>query len=135
MTPQLILIAGPWRGGTHGDPALMAANLARLEAAALDVFRLGHTPIVGEWLSLPLAAQAGSKYVGDAISEAFLYPAAHRMIAHCDAVLRIPGDSRGADADVAVAREAGKHVYFNLAEIPYASSALSNQAPPCTSFP
>ncbi|WP_321963778.1 DUF4406 domain-containing protein [Paraburkholderia sp. J7] len=135
MTSQLILIAGPWRGGTHGDPALTAANLARLEAAALDVFRLGHTPIVGEWLSLPLAAQAGSKWVGDAISEAFLYPVAHRMIAHCHAVLRIPGESRGADADVALAREAGKRVYFDLAEIPYASCALSDQTPPCTSFP
>lgn len=33
--PMLILIAGPYRSGTNGDPAAMAANLARLEDAVL----------------------------------------------------------------------------------------------------
>jgi hypothetical protein len=31
---MLILITGPYRSGTDGDPRAMAANLARLEAAA-----------------------------------------------------------------------------------------------------
>ncbi len=30
--PMLVLIAGPYRSGTGGDPRAMAANLARLEA-------------------------------------------------------------------------------------------------------
>ena len=31
---MMILIAGPYRSGTGDDPAKMAGNLARLEAAA-----------------------------------------------------------------------------------------------------
>ena len=95
MTPLLVLVAGPYRSGTDGDPARIAANLHRLEAAALAVYRRGHVPMIGEWVSLPLAVAAGSRQVGDAISETFLYPAAHRLLRRCDAVLRIDGASRG----------------------------------------
>lgn len=109
MTPQLILVAGPYRSGTGGDAARIAANLARLEQAALAVYRRGHVPLIAEWVSLPLATMAGSKQVGDAISETFLYPAAHRLLHRCDAVLRIDriarrGCRRGARAP---SRQAG----------------------------
>ncbi|KWE61674.1 hypothetical protein [Burkholderia sp. MSMB2157WGS] len=120
MTPRLVLVAGPYRSGTDGDPARIAANLHRLEAAALAVYRRGHVPMIGEWVSLPLAAAAGSTRVGDAIGETFLYPAAHRLLRRCDAVLRIDGGSRGADADVALARRLGKPVYFAVDEMPVA---------------
>ncbi|TCW86593.1 DUF4406 domain-containing protein [Burkholderia sp. SRS-46] len=126
MTPQLILVAGPYRSGTGGDPTRIAANLARLEQAALAVYRRGHLPVIGEWVSLPLAAAAGSRQVGDAVSEAFLYPAAHRLLRRCDAVLRIDGASRGADADVALARSLGKPVYAALDEIPVANPEASH---------
>ncbi|MGZ2743978.1 DUF4406 domain-containing protein [Burkholderia stagnalis] len=118
MTPQLILVAGPYRSGTGGDPARIAANLARLEQAALGVYRRGHVPMIAEWVSLPLATMAGSTQVGDAISETFLYPAAHRLLHRCDAVLRIDGESRGADADVALAGRLGKPVYRALDDVP-----------------
>ncbi|KVL17027.1 hypothetical protein [Burkholderia sp. MSMB1826] len=120
MTPRLVLVAGPYRSGTDGDPARIAANLHRLEAAALAVYRRGHVPMIGEWVSLPLAAAAGSTQIGDAIGETFLYPAAHRLLRRCDAVLRIDGVSRGADADVALARRLGKPVYFAVDEMPVA---------------
>ncbi|OXI89734.1 DUF4406 domain-containing protein [Burkholderia sp. AU31652] len=113
MTPLLVLVAGPYRSGTDGDPARIAANLHRLEAAALAVYRRGH-------VSLPLAVAAGSRQVGDAISETFLYPAAHRLLRRCDAVLRIDGASRGADTDVGLARQLGKPVYFAADDIPVA---------------
>ncbi|HDR8964359.1 hypothetical protein [Burkholderia vietnamiensis] len=118
MTPLLVLVAGPWRSGTDGDPARIAANLRRLEQAALAVYRRGHVPMIGEWLSLPLAAAAGATASGDAISESFLYPAAHRLLRRCDAVLRIEGASRGADADVTLARQLGKPVYSSVEAIP-----------------
>ncbi|MDB5830488.1 MAG: hydrolase [Caballeronia sp.] len=111
MRPQLILIAGPYRSGTNGDAALIAGNLHRLEEAALQVYRLGHMPMIGEWVALPLAVAAGSKAVGDAISETFLYPVANRLIRQCDAVYRIDGASQGADADVRLAEELGLPVY------------------------
>ncbi|NGM76126.1 DUF4406 domain-containing protein [Burkholderia multivorans] len=94
MRPQLILIAGPYRSGTNGDPARIADNLVRLERAALAVYQRGHMPMIGEWVSLPLARMAGSVQTGDAISEAFLYPVAHRMIQQCDSILRIDGESK-----------------------------------------
>ena len=48
MHAQLILIAGPYRSGTQGDPVLIQQNLARLEAAALQVYQAGHVPVIGE---------------------------------------------------------------------------------------
>jgi hypothetical protein len=47
-----------------------------------------------------------------------MYPTAERLLAHCDAVLRLPGDSTGADQDVAIARERGLPVYSDVSEIP-----------------
>jgi hypothetical protein len=47
-----------------------------------------------------------------------MYPTAQRLLQHCDAVLRLPGESTGADQDVAIARERGLPVYRELAEIP-----------------
>jgi hypothetical protein len=127
VTPQLTLIAGPYRSGTHGDATLIAGNLHRLEEAALQVYGLGHMPMIGEWVALPLAAAAGSKMVGDAISETFLYPVANRLIRRCDAVYLIAGASKGADADVRLAEELGLPVYRSPDEIP--SVATSTNAP------
>ena len=101
---------------------MIATNLQRLEDAALRVYQLGHMPMIGEWAALPLAAAAGSKAVGDAVSEAFLYPVAGRLIRQCDAVFRIDGASQGADADVRLAQELGLPVYRRLDEIPEAAT-------------
>ncbi|AKE10615.1 NUDIX hydrolase [Serratia liquefaciens] len=118
MSAQLILIAGPYRSGTNGDAQRIADNLHRLEQAALAVYQRGHVPVIGEWLALPLAAAAGSTQLGDAVSEAFLYPVAHRLIAQCQAIYRIEGASAGADNDVRLANEWGIPVYFRLDDIP-----------------
>lgn len=114
---MLILIAGPYRSGTHGDPQAMAANLARLEAAAWPVFAAGHIPMIGEWVALPVLRSAGAGPT-DPLADEVLYPAADRLLAHCDAVLRLPGDSAGADQDVAIAHRRGLPVYSDMAEIP-----------------
>lgn len=118
MTPQLILIAGPYRSGTGDDPDLMAANLARLEEAAWPIFRSGHVPMIGEWVALPVLSSAGATGVGDPLAEQVMYPTAERLLQHCDAVLRLPGTSAGADQDVALARERGLPVYHRVEEIP-----------------
>jgi hypothetical protein len=115
---MLILIAGPVRSGTNGDIERIKQNLSVMEQYALKVYEKGHTPVIGEWLALPLAEAAGSKMMGDEISESFLYPVAHRLIYHCDAILRIPGESNGADNDVIIGLERGMHIYRELTEIP-----------------
>jgi hypothetical protein len=114
MKPLLILIAGPYQSGTGGDPALIAANLARLEEAAWPIFQAGHIPMIGEWVALPVIDSAR----GAAQAADVLYPTAQRLLQHCDAVLRLPGASTGADQDVAIARERGLPVYFQIEDIP-----------------
>jgi hypothetical protein len=117
---MLILIAGPYSSGADGDPERMAANLRRLEEAAWPVFQAGHVPMIGEWVALPVIASAGGHGPTDPIAARVLSPAAERLLEHCDAVLRLPGASRGADRDVEIARERGIPVYASLDEIPAA---------------
>jgi hypothetical protein len=115
---MLILIAGPYRSGTGDDPDLLARNLARLEEAAWPIFRAGHLPMIGEWVALPVLHGAGGSNVGDPIAQQIMYPTAERLLAHCDAVLRLPGASTGADQDVAIATERGLPIYHRVADIP-----------------
>ena len=115
---MMILIAGPYRSGTHDDPAKMQENLHRLESMALPLFRKGHVPMIGEWLALPLLKLAGSTRPGDEPYEEILYPVAHRLLEKCDAVLRMPGESKGADEDVKIALKKGIPVYYKLEDVP-----------------
>jgi hypothetical protein len=116
--PLVILIAGPYRSGTNGDSLLIAQNLDRLESFALSIYKAGHIPMIGEWVALPLMNQAGSLRLGDEISEQYLYPVASRLLERCDAVLRIEGESKGADEDVRIARERGLQVYWRMEDVP-----------------
>lgn len=121
--PLMILIAGPYRSGTNDDPALMEKNLRTLESVALPLFRAGHIPIIGEWIALPLLREAGSRRPGDSAYEEILYPIANRLLSRCDAVLRLPGASNGADEDVRLARERGLYVFENLTDVPGCGAA------------
>jgi hypothetical protein len=114
---MLILIAGPYRSGTDGDPQAMAANLDRLEAAAWPVFEAGHIPMIGEWVALPVLKAAGATVL-DPLADEVLYPTAQRLLQHCDAVLRLPGASAGADLDVQTAESLGLPVYHTAGDIP-----------------
>src|SRR5262245_30437637 len=109
-TPLMILIAGPYRSGTGDDPKLIEANVQAMTEMALRVFRAGHLPVLGEWFALPLIQCAGSKQIGDEIFNEIFHPIAQRLVAHCDACLRIGGASKGADEMVEIARHHGKQV-------------------------
>src|SRR5690349_20516023 len=100
----MILIAGPYRSGTGDDPAKITANVQAMEAYALPLFRAGHLPVLGEWFALPLLQHAGSQQIGDAPFNEIFHPIAERLVARCDAVLRVGGASQGADQMVAVAQ-------------------------------
>ena len=121
---MLILIAGPYRSGTGDDPARMAANLKRLEEPSYPLFKAGHVPMIGEWVALPVWNAAGGERVGDDLYEEIFHPVAGRLLALCDAVLRLPGDSKGADNDVRIARELGIPVYYRLEDVPGCSEPL-----------
>ena len=117
-TPLMILVAGPFRSGTGDDPEKMAANVRDMERYALPLFRAGHIPVVGEWFALPMVALAGSKRVGDAAFEEIFHPIAIRLLARCDAVLRVGGPSHGAHQMVEIAREHGLAENHSLGELP-----------------
>jgi GDP-mannose pyrophosphatase NudK len=116
-----ILIAGPYRSGTNDDPALIEANMRQMNEAALEVYRKGHLPLLGEWLALPLIKLAGSKKIGDEVFNEIFHPSSIRLLEHCDAVLRIGGPSKGADEMVAFARENQKQVFASMDEVPAVS--------------
>ncbi|MBV8393127.1 MAG: DUF4406 domain-containing protein, partial [Alphaproteobacteria bacterium] len=111
-------IAGPYRGGTNDDPALIQRNVEAMEEMSLRVFRRGHLPVMGEWFALPLLKHAGSRKIGDAIFDEIFHPIARELIGKCDGVLRIGGPSSGADDMVATGRKLGKKIYRTLEEIP-----------------
>ena len=115
---MMILIAGPYRSGTNDDPALLRNNVHEMESYALTLFRAGHTPMIGEWLALPLVELAGSRQVGDRAFNEVFHPIAIRLLEKCDAVLRVGGPSMGADEMVRVGRSLGLKIYTALREIP-----------------
>ncbi len=118
INPMMILIAGPYRSGTGDDPEKMAANVRLMESYALPIFRKGHIPVLGEWFALPLVQLAGSKQVGDEAFTEIFHPIAERLLEKCEAVLRVGGESKGADLMVEVARRNGLQVYTRLEDIP-----------------
>ena len=114
----MILVAGPYRSGTNDDPQLIAANVKAMTDAALEIYEIGHLPVLGEWFALPLIEAAGSKKIGDEIFNKIFHPVAVKLIDHCDAVLRIGGPSAGADEMVNTGKAKNKIIFYKIEEIP-----------------
>jgi len=121
MPALMILVAGPYRSGTHDDPTLIQKNVDAMLDASLELFRAGHLPVLGEWYALPLIEHAGSKTIGDSVFNEIFHPISRRVIERCDGVLRIGGASAGADEMMTLARAHGRAVYWSIAEIPPAN--------------
>lgn len=109
---QWILVAGPYTAG-RASSEQRAANLLELNEVALEVFRLGHFPLVGVTLALPLIGVAGP----DSFDE-IMMPVSMAAAERCDAVLRIGGESPGADREVEVVLKNGGALYCRVDEIP-----------------
>ena len=107
-----IMIAGPYRSGSD-NPALWQENLDAMNAAAWQVFRIGHIPVIGVNLALPVIQAAGEEHY-----EELMMPISLAIAERCDAVLRIGGPSGGADREVDSFRTRGLPIYTSLEEIP-----------------
>lgn len=118
---MMILIAGPYRSGTGDDLEKITANVQTMESYALPIFRLGHIPLLGEWLALPLVHLAGSKQIGDEAFNEIFHPIAERLLEKCDGVLRVGGESKGADQMVKIARQNGLKIFTKIEQIPPAA--------------
>lgn len=109
-----IMIAGPYASGARTESD-RAANLRAMNAAAYEVFRLGHVPLIGVNMALPVIEAAGRDKHDD-----LMMPISLAIAARCDAVLRIGGPSKGADDEVELIRSKGGPVYSRIEEIPKA---------------
>ncbi len=116
-SPQMILVAGPYRSGTNDDPILIQKNVDAMNDMALHLYEIGHLPVLGEWFALPLIETAGSKEMGDKIWNDLFHPVAIRLISKCDIILRIGGLSGGADEMVRIGKEKGKRIIFSTDEL------------------
>jgi hypothetical protein len=123
-----ILVAGPYRSNTGDDPAKIEQNLRTMAQAALKVFRMGHLPVLGESLALPLISEAGSQRVGDAVFDEIFHPISGMLAQRVDAVLRVGGASKGADEMVDIARRNGKRVFESFSEVPRMEAPVMEEA-------
>ena len=109
---QWIMVSGPYTAGST-DAASRAANLRALNRAALALLRMGHVPVIGVNLALPIIEAAGVEAFGE-----IMMPLSLAMAERCDACLRIGGPSKGADDEVARFQARGKPVYLRLEDVP-----------------
>jgi hypothetical protein len=99
---ELVYIAGPYTGG---DPRI---NVIKAIDAAEKVAEAGYVPYVPHL-----------NHLWDSIHPhdyEFWMEQGAEFLDRCDAVLRLPGESPGADREVVMAIEAGMHVYYGVEE-------------------
>ncbi len=108
-----IMVSGPYTTGA-ADEAARAANLRRLNEAALALWRRGQVPVIGVNAALPMVEAADDP----AVFGALMLPVSLALSERCDACLRIGGPSEGADEEAARFRAAGKPVFARLEDVP-----------------
>ncbi len=104
--PLFILVAGPYRSGTGGDPDKIRHNHETMLDAALALFASATCP-PRRVVCPALIAHAGSQAAGDPIFDEIFHPISRRLAERVDAVLRVGGPSAGADEMVDIAAQRG----------------------------
>lgn len=99
-----IYIAGPY---SHPDPVINTRNAIR---AAEVVIEKGHIPYIPH---LTMLWHFVSPHPIN-----FWYEYDQVWLRFCNALLRLPGESKGADDEVAIAINFGLPIYHNFTEIP-----------------
>ena len=105
-----IMVAGPYTSG-GADAAGRAANLRAMNEAALILHRMGHVPVIGVNMALPIIGAGGD-------FDEVMMPLSLALAERCDACLRIGGPSRGADEEAERFLAAGKPVFRAIREVP-----------------
>ena len=60
----MILVAGPYRSGTNDQAELIEKNVKAMTDTALQLYQMGHLPVLGEWFALPLLRPQDRKPLG-----------------------------------------------------------------------
>jgi hypothetical protein len=111
---MLIAVAGPYSADT---PEQRRRNLDAMNRAAAGVMKLGHIPVIGVNAALPVVECLGP----DANQYEAIMAISLALVDKCDAILVI-GDSAGVDRERDLVKSKGLPVYWNLNDIPAASS-------------
>lgn len=98
-----IYVASPYSNGNK------IANVRRSIVIGEELSALGHTPF------LPLLNHFWDKLFPH--DEKFWLNYDIKWLEVCDALLRLDGESKGGDVEVAVAERLGLRVYYNLEDI------------------
>jgi hypothetical protein len=115
QTPRLQRDLHPMLQPVEVRMILVAGNdVTSMREASMHLFRAGHMPVMGEWFSEPLVSHAGQDLAADEAVDEVVHPLNERLLARCDAVLRVGGPSASGDALVALARARALRVFFSL---------------------
>jgi hypothetical protein len=106
-----IMVSGPYTSGARSEQD-RAENLRVLNRAAVEIFRMGHVPVIGVNMALPMIEAAGESSFED-----LMMPVSLALAERCDACLRIGGPSKGADDEAERFRVASKPVFYSLDDL------------------
>lgn len=98
-----IYVSGPY---SSGDTAVHVANAVR---AGMRLRELGHVPIIPHLSHFA--------HLIESRPYQFWMDWDLELLKRCDAVLRLPGDSPGAEIEVRAAQRAGLPVYHSVEEV------------------
>jgi hypothetical protein len=101
MSRPVIYIAGPLSAHTE---AQREANCTRAIRAGIDVYHAGGVPFIphlNHWAG-KVAAEDGAELIWQDFMEWDI-----PILRRCDALIRLPGESKGASVELLVAREFG----------------------------
>lgn len=104
-----VIVAGPY---TAPDAEGRAANLYRMNRAAVEVARKGHVPVIGVNAALPVLEAAGLPFDHPWMMEISL-----AVADRCDACLHI-ARSPGADREADLVRAKGLPVWTRIEDVP-----------------
>jgi len=104
-----IYVAGPLSHGSYSDTT---RNIRAAIDYAESIFLLGGAPY------LPHLTHFWNLFYLHAWEEWMELD--RQYVLACDALFRVPGESKGADLEVGWAKEAGKPVYHRMEEVEYA---------------
>ena len=111
---MLIAVAGPYSADT---PEQRQRNLDLMNDAAVGVMKLGHIPVIGVNAALPVIGRLGP----DANRYEAIMAISLALVDKCEAILVI-GDSPGVRRERDLVQSKGLPVYFDVKDIPAASS-------------
>lgn len=108
---SVIYIAGPYMGKhTHDHHSYFAIsqNIANAHEASLTLARMGYL------FFCPHTHSAHNEVIAPDIPPEYWYELDNYFLDYCDALLVLPGESRGVKAEIALANKLGIPVYTDI---------------------